>query len=321
MGDIIHTLPAITDAVAAIPGIRFDWVVEEGFTEIPKWHPAVDQVIPVAIRRWRKNIFKSWGSQEWRSFKNEMKHHQYDFVIDAQGLMKSAFVTRFVNAPVCGYDRLSVKEKLATISYNHCFSVSKRQHAVERVRELFAKSLNYQKPKTTGNFGLQRDCFGKRDDDSPFVTFFHATTRDDKHWPEEHWLALCKEVTDAGFYVKVPWYTEEEKVRAKKIAAVSDKAEVLPKLNLQGIASVLAESQAFVAVDTGLGHLGAALDIPGVSLYGPTKPRKIGAYGDQQIHLRADKHKDALQHRALKTITPEKAWQHLQNLIEQSGKE
>ena len=54
LGDVIHALPALTDAARAIPGIQFDWVVEEGFAEIPTWHPAVGKVIPVAIRRWRK---------------------------------------------------------------------------------------------------------------------------------------------------------------------------------------------------------------------------------------------------------------------------
>ncbi len=46
LGDVIHTLPALTDAARAIPGIQFDWVVEEGFAEIPAWHPAVARVIP-----------------------------------------------------------------------------------------------------------------------------------------------------------------------------------------------------------------------------------------------------------------------------------
>ena len=54
MGDVLHTLPALTDAAQAIPGIRFDWVVEEGFAQIPSWHESVERVIPVAIRRWRK---------------------------------------------------------------------------------------------------------------------------------------------------------------------------------------------------------------------------------------------------------------------------
>ena len=67
LGDIIHTLPAVTDAYRAKRGLRFDWVVEEAFAEIPHWHPAVDKVIPVAFRRWRKNLIKTWRSGEFSS--------------------------------------------------------------------------------------------------------------------------------------------------------------------------------------------------------------------------------------------------------------
>lgn len=35
MGDVLHTLPALTDAQQAILWIKFDWVVEEGFAQIP----------------------------------------------------------------------------------------------------------------------------------------------------------------------------------------------------------------------------------------------------------------------------------------------
>ena len=149
MGDIIHTLPALSDAVAANPEIQFDWVVEENFAEIPHWHASVQQVIPVALRRWRKKILKVRGSSEWRSFKNEMKHHHYDCVIDAQGLMKSAWLARYVDAPTYGYDSQSVRERFATFAYDQAFTVSKDLHAVERIRDLFAQALHYKKPKTT----------------------------------------------------------------------------------------------------------------------------------------------------------------------------
>ena len=55
LGDVLHTLPAVTDAAAALPGLRFDWVVEEAFAEVPAWHGAVDRVIPVALRRWNSS--------------------------------------------------------------------------------------------------------------------------------------------------------------------------------------------------------------------------------------------------------------------------
>ncbi len=83
LGDVIHTLPALTDAARALPGIRFDWVVEEAFAEIPAWHPAVDQVIPVAIRRWRKRPLKNFTGPEWRRARNALRRQHYDAVIDA----------------------------------------------------------------------------------------------------------------------------------------------------------------------------------------------------------------------------------------------
>jgi deoxyribodipyrimidine photolyase-related protein len=104
LGDVIHALPALTDAARAIPGIKFDWVVEEGFAEIPTWHPAVGKVIPVAIRRWRKNIWQTIKSGEWKRFKQSVRATRYDLVIDAQGLLKSAWLTRYVKAPVAGLD-------------------------------------------------------------------------------------------------------------------------------------------------------------------------------------------------------------------------
>ena len=69
LGDVIHTLPAVTDAAQSVDGVRFDWVVEEAFAEIPAWHPAVDRVIPIALRRWRKRPFQHFTGPEWRAFR------------------------------------------------------------------------------------------------------------------------------------------------------------------------------------------------------------------------------------------------------------
>ncbi|HIQ53746.1 MAG TPA: lipopolysaccharide heptosyltransferase I, partial [Pseudomonas pachastrellae] len=136
LGDVIHTLPALTDAARAIPGIRFDWVVEEGFAEIPSWHPAVDAVIPVAIRRWRKKPLQAVRSGEWGNFKRRLRETQYDLVIDAQGLLKSAWLTRYARAEVVGLDKSSAREPLAARFYQRRLAVAWGQHAVERTRQL-----------------------------------------------------------------------------------------------------------------------------------------------------------------------------------------
>ncbi len=287
MGDVIHTLPALTDAARAMPSVTFDWVVEEAFTEIPAWHPAVSQVIPVAIRRWRKDLFNTVGSNEWKQFKISLRKFHYDLVIDAQGLLKSAWVVRRVKAPAAGFDRYSAREPLASWFYQHKISVPKQMHAVERSRELFAHALNYSKPADKGDYGIDPHRFYGSSVEPPNVVFLHGTTRDDKHYPEPYWRRLAIMLTQAQYRVRLPWGNEVEKARAERIVAGIDNAEVLPKLNLQGVAGVLAQARAVVAVDTGLGHLSAALNIPTVSLYGSTNPALVGTYGENQIHLQA----------------------------------
>jgi len=287
LGDVIHTLPALTDAAHAIPGIRFDWVVEEGFAEIPSWHPAVDQVIPVAIRRWRKNLWQTIKSGEWKAFKQRVRERKYDLVIDAQGLVKSAWLTRYVKAPVAGLDRYSAREGWASRFYDRRLSVATGQHAVERVRQLFAMALAYDLPEGIGNYGLDLERL-QLPPAAPYVVFLHGTTWATKHWPEAYWRELAERMGRRRLEVRLPWGNPAEKARAERIAQGLNNCQVLPKLNLAGVARVLAAAKACVAVDTGLGHLAAALDVPTISLFGPTNPGLTGAYGRTQIHQASD---------------------------------
>jgi len=327
MGDVIHTLPAVTDALRHKKGLIFDWVVEEGFAEIPAWHSGVGEVIPVAIRRWRKQPFKTLRSTEWKQFKRRLRKHHYDLVIDAQGLLKSAWLTRFVKAPVAGYDKNSVREFYASWFYQHQYLVDKNQHAVERIRELFAAALGYEKPSDQGDYGLDACRFFGSQAESANVVFLHGTTRDDKHYPEIYWQQLANKLVADGYRVRIPWSNERELARAQRIAAGCSQVEVLPRLNLRGIATVLAQASAVIAVDTGLGHLTAALNIPAISLYGPTEPGLVGAYGDNQIHLKAsncqpvDERRDQLVGPAVfSPLTPDLVMSKLQQLLKASNR-
>ncbi|WP_333495448.1 lipopolysaccharide heptosyltransferase RfaC [Kluyvera sp. CHPC 1.251] len=285
MGDVLHTLPALTDAMRAIPGIRFDWVVEEGFAQIPSWHEAVDRVIPVAIRRWRKAWFSAPIQAERKAFKEAVQAVDYDAVIDAQGLVKSAaLVTRLAHGVKHGMDWSTAREPLASLFYNRKHHIAKAQHAVERTRELFAKSLGYAKPETQGDYAIAQHFLRDLTPDSaPYCVFLHATTRDDKHWPESHWRELISLLGESGLRIKLPWGAPHEEARAKRLAEGFDYVEVLPRLSLEAVAHELAGAKFVVSVDTGLSHLTAALDRPNITLYGPTDPGLIGGYGKNQV--------------------------------------
>lgn len=288
MGDVLHTLPALTDAQRAVPGIVFDWVVEEAFVEIGHWHPAVDQVLPVALRRWRKQPLKTWRSGEWGAFKRSLRSRQYDLVIDAQGLLKSAWLTRYVAAPVAGLDKRSAREPLAARWYDRPLAVPRGQHAVERARQLLAQALGYSVPQTMGEYGINRMSATGEAHAAPYIMLLHGTTWDTKHWPELYWRQLAEQIVAAGWEVRLPWGNETEQTRAQRIAAGLSSARVLPRMNLTDMAQEIAGASACVAVDTGLGHLAAALDTPTISLFGPTHPGYTGAYGQSQLHLASD---------------------------------
>ncbi|MCK4609148.1 MAG: lipopolysaccharide heptosyltransferase I, partial [Gammaproteobacteria bacterium] len=276
MGDVIHTLPALTDAGKAQEDISFDWVVEEAFAEIPRWHKLVTNVLPIAMRRWRSKPLQALNQGNLRDLWYRLRSEKYDYIIDAQGLVKSAVIARLARGMRSGFDKASAREPLAALCYQHKFAVAKEQHAILRTRQLFAKALGYELPLVAPDYGLTIAATKPGN----YLVFVHGTSRDDKCWPEENWMALAKQAVASGYdSIKIPWHGEIEEQRAKRIAAACDKVEILPKSNLTEIARVLAGAKAVVAVDTGLGHLAAALGAHTVSLYGPTDPELIGTVG------------------------------------------
>src|SRR3990167_1177931 len=287
MGDLIHTLPALTDALQAIPGITIDWVVEPAFSDFPVWHPAVKTVISLPLRRWKKNIFSRQTLTEAKIFYQQLREKKYDLIIDAQGLLKSMIIAKCARGKSVGYDKQSAREWLASFGYQQKYCVSKQQHAVNRIRELFSKALHYVLPTTTADFHIDHTKLPSLHFQLPekYFVFLHGTTWDSKHYPEIYWQQLIEKSGAKNIAVYLPWGNDIEKQRAERLAKASPLAAVLPKLSIAQLATLLKNATQVVTVDTGLGHLSAALNTPTLSLYGPTDPKKIGMVGKNQIHL------------------------------------
>lgn len=288
MGDVIHALPAVSDAVQAVADLQVDWVVEENFQQIPGWHGAVREVIPVAIRRWRKSWFSRSTREECRAFRRKIRAKNYDLVIDAQGLLKSALLIACNAGGIRhGMDWRSVREPVASLFYQQHHQVARQQHAVERCRELLAKSLGYSKPQQRGDYAIA-GRFLPCGESVRYAVFLHATSREEKLWPEAQWRELISWVAQhTDWQIKLPWGSAAERQRARRLAAGFAHVEVLPQLSLEQIAALLANAIQVVSVDTGLSHLAAALDRANITLYGPTDPGLIGGYGQQQQAIRS----------------------------------
>jgi heptosyltransferase-1 len=278
MGDVIHNLPVIADILAHYPEAQFDWMVEESFAEIPKLHPQVRNIIPVAIRRWRKSIFSRNTWREIGDLKTRLKHTHYDAIIDTQGLLKSAVLTRFAQGDIYGMDYDSAREPLASLLYRHKYPVGRNQHAVQRNRALAALALKYPIPQSLPDYGLGNLTSQEINLELPrdYVVFLHGTSRESKLWPVSHWVTLAEKLKQFNLQVVLPWSNPSEENRAKDIAAQSSNVHVLPKLKLTALAGILADSKLNIGVDTGLMHLSTALNKPSIAIYTDTNPEFTG---------------------------------------------
>lgn len=285
LGDVVHNLPVIADIKKHHPNALIDWVVEESFVDILNMHPEINQVIPVAVRRWRKALFcrKTW--HELATFKRQLQANTYDMVIDTQGLLKSALICYLSrSANKCGYDKISAREPVASYFYHHRFSVSLALHAVQRNRELVALALGYTIGSNVLDYGIQSNS-GLVDSNSlpeRYIMALHGTSRDTKLWPMAQWISLGRTLESQGLSLVLPWGNQAELERAKHIASEIKLAVLLPKLSIAALAKIIQGSQAIIGVDTGLAHLAAALNKPVIAIYTDTDPSLTGLYGANQ---------------------------------------
>jgi len=290
MGDLMHALPAITDAVSVMPNLEFHWVVDESFQEVPRWHQAVKKTITTAHRRWKKNILNVVNRGELKQFYQLLNKNDYDVVIDMQGNLKSGFVSVLRRGPVHGYDKKSCREWPAHRSYKHRYPVNLKQHSTERQRDLFAQVFNYKKPTTPINYGVDFSNLSLPDVDLPekYIVFVHNASWPTKLWPLEYWQALIAKVVAKGYSVLLPCGSDSEHARAKTIASCDVAAIALPKMPLNSMAAILSRADGAVCSDTGLAHMAAVAKTPAITLYAVTDTLLIGTEGENQHHIVAE---------------------------------
>jgi heptosyltransferase-1 len=272
LGDVIHNLPVVTDLRGHFPDAVIDWVVEEGFAEIPRLHPGVRRVIPVALRRWRKALFTAATWREIGAFRAALQGESYDLVIDTQGLLKSALITRLAQGKRCGYVAESAREPLAARFYDARFAVPRDLHAVMRNRQLVALAAGYAATPAP-DYGIAVPSAPTSHNSTLLLT---ATSRDDKLWPEDRWIGVGRALHERGLACLLPAGSATERERAARIAQAIPGAAVLPPMRLAELAAQLAAARIVVGVDTGLVHLAAALGRPVLALFSASDPALTG---------------------------------------------
>ncbi len=284
LGDVVHNLPVVNDILQHQPQANIDWLVEDSFASIPRMHPAINQVFTVATRRWRKNLFQRETWQEIHTFKRQLDQQHYDYIIDTQGLIKSAWMTRYAHGHKVGFDYKTARERLASFFYHETHAVSRLKHAVNRNRELAALALKYPTPTAAPDYGIDPQSNSQIALPSAFVIGLHGTSKASKLWPTGHWVALANKIADKGLSLVLPWGNHEEETRAHQIAAQTDNSLLLPKCNIPTLAHIIKQSVVAIGVDTGLSHLATALGKPTVAIYTDTQPSRTGVLAGQSAN-------------------------------------
>jgi heptosyltransferase-1 len=279
LGDVIHHMPALTEARAQRPGDRFSWVVEEPFAPLVRLHPAIDEVIPVSARRWRgADLLRPATWSEIAGFRRKLRSQRYDEIIDSQGLfLKSGLIAASVHGRRHGYDAQSIKERAATLLYDVRHRVGRDVHAVARNRALTGLALGYA-PQGAPDYGLAASRLVSAPATQRYGVLLHATAQPGKEWPVAHWHTVAGQLAK-DLQLILPWGTSAEQIRAARIAEGVSHARVADHQPLDGMARLLAGASLVVGVDTGLTHLAAALGVPLIAIFSGSEPGLTGPIG------------------------------------------
>jgi heptosyltransferase-1 len=277
LGDIGQALALVADIREHRPELAIDWVAEDTYAPLLALERGIRRVIPVALRRWRHRPFAPATWREAAAFRRELRRDAYVAVLDLQEQIKGAYLSSLARGPRHGPDRASIREPIATLAHQHHHAIDSDQHLIDRCRQLAAAALGYRAPGPP-RFGLAAPppATDAPIPGRPYVVFLHATSREDKLWPEASWRALIAACAQAGFAVVLPWGNESERLRSERLAAGEPAASVPPRQSLPALATLMARAELVVGVDTGLVHLAAALGTPTVSLFVATDARFAG---------------------------------------------
>lgn len=274
LGDVVHNMPMVADILRHYPDAKIDWVVEEGYASLVRLNHGVRNVIPFALRRWRKSLLAKQTRAEIAAFCNTLRSESYDIVFDTQGLLKTGVVMRIARLKPGGQrfglangTEGSGYEGISRLFHSTSVPVGRFTHAVMRARLVAAAAFGYA-VDSPADFALQAPTLQPDWLPSvPYAVFFHATARAAKQWAPAHWIRLAHGLEQRGLPILLPWGSAEEKRAADTLAEKIPNAQVLPKLPLMEAVALAQRAALVVGVDTGLTHIAAAFERPTIELY------------------------------------------------------
>lgn len=292
-------MPIVQDLLRHFPQAEIDWVVEEAYVELVRLNQGVRQILPVALRRWRKQICTASTWREIAQFKKNLQQTRYDLVIETQGLFKTGIIMGLAKLTPNGKKvglangtEDSGYEAISRLFHDQSVTVERRTHAVQRGRLVAAAAAQFVL-ETPADFALRSPVLAQSSPawlpQRPYAVFFHGSAGQQKKWPVPHWISLARELNQIGLPVLLPWGNAQEKQEAQQMARHMADAQVLPQLSMQEAIYLAQRARLVIGVDTGLTHIAAAYARPTIEIYCASPRWKTeGNWSDQIVNLGDD---------------------------------
>lgn len=289
LGDIVHAMVALQFIKAHFPEIRIDWIVEERFAEILKNNPDIDNILTVNLKALKSD--KTGFVRQLKKIRGYAKNN-YDLVIDAQGLIKSAVTAKLVAAGalgmpqarsgkrIAGFDADSIREKAASWFYDIKVACAFHANTIDRNALVLSSPLGFDITKEQ-ILNKKPFLFFKNEDQQIYdylskdrnnIVLVIGSTWDSRNYPAEKFVKIAEALQQNCLVI---WGSDQEKARAEWMAAQSDQIKVMPKLDLNSLKALIAKADLLIGNDTGPTHMAWGLNRPSITIFGPTPVSRV----------------------------------------------
>jgi heptosyltransferase-1 len=278
MGDIIHAMVVIEFIKKAYPNIKIDWIVEQTFIAVLQDNPYIDNILPLDLKQTKKNKKRLISQIKLVRYYAQNK---YDLIIDAQGLLKSAIVSRLLGKNIAGFSKNSIREKVASYFYSMKVDISYASNTIDRNAKVIGEPLGIKIDKEMilnkkpFLFFTQEEAQKIKpllSNKKKNILYVIGSTWESRNYPKEKFAQVAKALDANSLIV---WGNAEEKERAQWIASQVAHAQVAPKLSLNELKALIAHCDLLIGNDTGPTHMAWALNIPSITIFGPTPVSRV----------------------------------------------
>ena len=272
LGDIVHAMIGLQFIKNKFPQSKIDWFVESQYKGLLENNKDINKIFTLNLKELKKNKSFFQLIKELNKLRYLKK---YDFVIDAQGLIKSAIVAKLIpSINTCGFDRSSIRERLASSFYNCHVSIGYDKNTIDRNIKVLCNPLGINViPKDI----LNKSPFLKSKKiekffDGSYVVFIIGSNWESRNYPKEKF----KEVAD---HINIPclivWGNDTERKKALWIKKNSKNCFVAEIMTLDELKSLISNSKLVIGNDTGPTHMAWGLNTPSITIFGPTPESRI----------------------------------------------